>query len=101
MVEEEEEEVTIRISPDLEIIYATGGVGVGVDFDGIMLLPFTTTLKAGEWKGRAEPEAEAIIKHLIMLSPHAAKIVSDILVEAVKEYERRYGKIKMPELKPS
>ena len=97
MVGKEEEKAPIKVSDDLEVIYASGGFGVGVDIDGLIIIPFLTTIKAGEVEIAEEgPPMETSVKHLIMVPPQSAKILNRLLSNAVKEYEKRYGKIPMP-----
>lgn len=97
MVEEKEGKLSLRVSPDLEIIHVTGGLGVTIDIDGIMIYPCQSRLKAGEIDAmREEPPTELLIKYLIMLPPHGAKVLVGALTSAVKEYEKTFGKIPMP-----
>lgn len=97
MVEEEEKEPTVRVSPDLEIIYVSGGIGIGVDIDGIMMAPYISTFKAGEMEiSEKGPPIEFVIKHLMILPPFSAKLLVGLLDRAVKHYEQMYGKIPAP-----
>lgn len=43
---------------------------------------------------RAQPEVEIDLTHRIVLSPFAAKRLSEVLANLVKEYEARYGDLK-------
>ena len=86
---------TVRVSPDLEVIHVSGGIGVGIDFDGISIVPLMTTIKVGEFEG-AKPPIEPVIKYFISLPPHVAKLLVGMLDSAVKDYEKRYGEIRMP-----
>ena len=93
---EKEEGRTVRVSPDLEIVYVHGGVGIGVDVDGITIFPFVSMPKAGEVRTKKGFPTEFVIKYMILLPPHVAKRLVDMLSNAVEEYEKRYGKIPSP-----
>lgn len=43
---------------------------------------------------RAQPELEIELHHRIMMSPFAAKRLSELLVRLIAEYEARYGELK-------
>jgi len=84
---------SMTISPNLQTVHVSGSIGVYMDFDGIQILPFMDSVKMGK-KGTPETGLEA--KHLLCLQPHAAKILTDLLTEAIQTYEKEYGKIRMP-----
>ena len=42
----------------------------------------------------AQPELDIALQHRIILSPHAAKRVQDLLNNLLKEHETRYGELK-------
>ena len=43
---------------------------------------------------RAQPEMDVELSHRIVLSPFAAKRLSEVLVNLMKDYEARFGELK-------